>query len=47
MFKFKNLEIIFLYKLKNFLQIITKVTIYNKWLLILRKKIFKIYLKIL
>lgn len=47
MFKFKNLEIIFLYKIKNFLQIITKVTIYNKWLLILRKKIFKIYLKIL
>lgn len=30
MFKFKNLEIIFLYKIKNFLQIITKVTIYNK-----------------
>lgn len=47
MFKFKNLEIIFLYKIKNLLQIITKVTIYNKWLLILRKKIFKIYLKIL
>lgn len=30
MFKFKNLEIIFLYKIKNLLQIITKVTIYNK-----------------